>query len=253
MNFKQDLRVTILSFRMPVFLFLRHPFTQIHTWRTQTDQKVVTALSSKHFSSPRMCLLASHFSENANFKPLKKLEKNIHFHDCTSWSAEIIFCLPFEGFQPGNGVKRWTLMETRLPSHYFMAVPKCLSNKHFSCCVWEIRHRTPASSGKRLRQLQLFIAFLFWARSDELAVPRGAVQSEIGLMLPTTTPGPFSRDQEQPHKRDWWLFLQGQSKWFFLRQINGVSLPKMFSHLARRCGEEIWNCSLHSWSIICHS
>lgn len=63
--------------------------------------------------------------------------------------------------------------------------------------------------------------------------PGGAVQSEIGLMLPTTTPGPCSRDGEKPHKRDGWLFLQGQSKWFFLRQINGVSLPKIFSHLAR--------------------
>lgn len=62
------------------------------------------------------------------------------------------------------------------------------------------------------------------------------MQSEIGLMLPTTTPGPCSRDEEKPHKRDRWLFLQGQSKWFFLRQINGVSLPKIFfliSHAVR--------------------
>lgn len=28
----------------------------------------------------------------------------------------------------------------------------------------------------------------------------GAVQSEIGLMLPTTAPGPYSEDREKPYK-----------------------------------------------------
>lgn len=63
------------------------------------------------------------------------------------------------------------------------------------------------------------------------------MQSEIGLMLPTATPGLCSRDGEKPHKRDgdFSFKVKANVLFFFFspRQINDASLPKIFSHLAR--------------------
>lgn len=71
----------------------------------------------------------------------------------------------------------------------------------------------------------------------------GAVQSEIGLMLPTTTPGPCSRDEREASQKGLVTFpSRSKQRVFFLRQINGVSLPKIFlliSH-AVRGGDMEW-------------
>lgn len=106
-----------------------------------------------------------------------------------------------------------------------------ITTNNFHAAFKETNYGTSGRSGKRQGQLWLFIAFLFWAHSNELAVPRGPVQSEIGLMLPTTAPGTIQQRQGEALQRDQWLFLQGQSNWFSPRQIKYVSLPKIFSHL----------------------
>lgn len=57
------------------------------------------------------------------------------------------------------------------------------------------------------------------------------MQSEIGLMLPTTAPGLYSKEEETPFKEAGHFFPQGQPNCFALKKMKYVSLPKLVSLL----------------------
>lgn len=79
------------------------------------------------------------------------------------------------------------------------------------------------------------------------------MQSEIGLMLPTTAPGPDSKDQAEASQKEPGTFSSRSKKLVFAEADKLREPPKNILSSCLRRIQEIWSCSLRSRSLICHT